>query len=178
VYVVALDADGAATGSTRLVATAPQLGAGLGTSVSIDDAGTTVASGSPLVTVPGAGVAAGLVTVWTNASGWTAATLSPPGLAANDQFGSSVCLSGAGDLLVVGSPFATVGGVAGRGLATVFTLSGGNWETYDRLTLPATGSTASQFGRSVSIAGGSILVGAPKHDGKGTVREFNGPPQT
>jgi hypothetical protein len=171
VYVVELDADGAATASTRLVATVPQLGAGLGASVSVDDAGTTVASGSPL-----ASASAGEVTVWTNAGSWTAATLVPPVPAANEQFGASVSLGGAGDVLVAGSPLATIGGIAGRGSATVFTLTAGAWSTYDRLTLPATGSTASQFGRSVSFAGGTILVGAPKHDGKGTVREFMGPP--
>ncbi len=76
-----------------------------------------------------------------------AVALDADGAAANDQFGSSVWLSGAGDLLVVDSPFATVRGIAGRGSAT--------------------GSTASQFGGSVSIAGGSILVGGPKHDGNG-----------
>ncbi len=41
-----------------------------------------------------------------------AVALDADGAVANDRFGSSVWLSGAGDLLVVGSPFATVGGVS------------------------------------------------------------------
>ena len=51
--------------------------------------------------------------------------------------------------------------------------------TFDRLTLPVGGSSASNFGRSAACtAEGTVLIGAPKHDGKGTVREFLSPSPT
>jgi hypothetical protein len=176
VYVMALDADGVAVATVRLLEVTPQKNAGLGASVSVDDAGTTVAAGAPLANVTGAGLKSGEVTVWTESGTWSATTVVPPDHSSNDQFGTSVALNNAGDALVVGSPFDTVVGVAGRGSATVFSLSSGSWRIYDRLTLPAVGATASQFGRSAAFAGGTILIGGPKHDGRGTLREFAGVP--
>ena len=81
--------------------------------------------------------------------------------------------------LVAGSPLRTIGGIVGRGAATVFLFNGTSWVTFDRLTLPVGGSSASNFGRSAACtAEGTVLIGAPKHDGKGTVREFLSPSPT
>jgi hypothetical protein len=120
------------------------------------------------------GAKAGLVTVWEESGGsWTAATLAPAGQSAGEQFGSSVSFGTDGTWLVAGSPLRTMGGIAGRGSATVFLFNGTSWATFDRLALPAGGTSASNFGRSAGFTDeGTVLIGAPKHDAKGTVREF------
>ncbi len=95
-----------------------------------------------------------------------------------ENFGRSVSLRANGMALVAGSPYDGVGGIAKRGSAAVMTFNGTSWATYDRLTLPASGASASEFGRSVSFRGSSLLVGGPKHTppAGGTVRSFDGPP--
>jgi hypothetical protein len=169
---------------TRLVASSPVKNAALGTSVAMDASGMRVAAGAPLTNVAGIGARAGLVTVWdrsgaTPSDPWTAATLTPAGQAAEEQFGSCVSFDPNGQALVAGSPLRTIGGIVGRGAATVFLFNGTSWVTFDRLTLPVGGSSASNFGRSAACtAGGTVLIGAPKHDGKGTVREFLSPSPT
>jgi hypothetical protein len=174
VYVPADDLTVTPIVLTRLVAVSPSTNAALGTSVAIDSSGTRVAGGAPLAGVAGVGAKAGLVTVWEESGGsWTAATLAPAGQSAGEQFGSSVSFGTDGTWLVAGSPLRTMGGIAGRGSATVFLFNGTSWATFDRLALPAGGTSASNFGRSAGFTDeGTVLIGAPKHDAKGTVREF------
>jgi hypothetical protein len=137
-----------------------------------------VAAGAPIADVGGQ-TDCGSATVWSfTGSAWSGVEVSPPDRIAGENFGASVSLRADGLALVAGSPFDTVGGIAKRGSAAVFTLSGPGWSMHDRLTLPASGTSASNFGRSVAFRGASILVGGPKHTppAGGTVRSFDGPP--
>jgi hypothetical protein len=146
--------------------------------VSVDATGARVAAGAPIADVPGGGTDCGSVTVWSfTGSAWSGVDLAPADRAAGENFGASVSLRADGLALVAGSPLDSVGGIAGRGSAVVMTFNGTAWSTYDRLTLPAAGTSASNFGRSVAFRGASILVGGPKHTppAGGTVRGFEGP---
>jgi hypothetical protein len=89
-----------------------------------------------------------------------------------------VAISDDGQWLVAGAPFDTVGGIAQRGSAALFARAGASWITFDRLTLPPAGTSASRFGTAVISWSGSIAVGAPKDapPAGGTVREFTLPP--
>jgi hypothetical protein len=137
-----------------------------------------VAAGAPIADVPGVGTDCGSVTVWSfTGSAWSGVDLAPADRAAGENFGASVSLRADGLALVAGSPLDSVNGIAGRGSAAVLTFDGTAWSTYDRLTLPNTGTSASNFGRSVAFRGASVLVGGPKHTppAGGTVRSFEGP---
>jgi hypothetical protein len=84
--------------------------------------------------------------------------------AAGDSFGWSVAISG--DTVVVGALFATVGNNDREGTAYVFVRSGGVWTQQAKLTSQLTNGTDDglsdeMFGRSVSIDGDSVAVGAP-----------------
>ena len=78
--------------------------------------------------------------------------------AAGDHFGGSVSVSGSTAL--VGAPFAQVGGNADEGAAYVFVQSGTTWTQQAELTA-SDGAGAILFGGSVSVSGGTALVGAP-----------------
>jgi hypothetical protein len=178
-YIHALASAGTVSTVTRVISPAALAGAALGRSVSVDATGARVAAGAPIADVPGGGTDCGSVTVWSfTGSAWTGVDLAPADRAAGENFGASVSLRADGLALVAGSPLDSVNGIAGRGSAAVLTFDGAAWSTYDRLTLPAAGSTsASNFGRSVAFRGASILVGGPKHTppAGGTVRGFEGP---
>jgi len=178
VYIHLLTSTGTVSSVARVIAPTAIANAGLGTSVTVDATGNRVASGAPLADIAGGGTDCGSVVVW-SLSGWTwsGTTLTPPDRIAGENFGRSVSLRADGAALVAGSPFDTVGGVVKRGSAAVFSLSGSTWSMHDRLTLPASGTSASEFGRAVSFRGTSILVGGPKHSppAGGTVRSFDGP---
>jgi hypothetical protein len=177
-YIHALTSAGAVSTVTRVISPAALAGAALGRSVTVDATGARVAAGAPIADVPGGGTDCGSVTVWSfTGSTWSGVDLTPADRAAGENFGTSVALRADGLALVAGSPLDSVGGIAGRGSAVVMTLDGTSWSTYDRLTLPASGTSASNFGRSVAFRGTSILVGGPKHTppAGGTVRSLNGP---
>jgi hypothetical protein len=177
-YIHVLTSAGAVSTATRVISPTPLAGAGLGLSVTVDATGTRAAAGAPVADVPGGGTDCGSVTVWSfSGSAWSGVDIAPVDRAAAENFGRSVALRADGLALVAGSPLDSVGGIAGRGSAVVMTLDGTSWSTYDRLTLPATGTSASNFGRSVAFRGTSILVGGPKHTppAGGTVRSFEGP---
>ncbi|MCB0155948.1 MAG: hypothetical protein KDF65_14225 [Anaerolineae bacterium] len=80
--------------------------------------------------------------------------------AANDEFGFSVALDG--PLAVVGAHFAAVGGNAGQGAAYVFARDQGGANQWGQvIKLTATdGAAGDGFGRSVAIAGETVIVGA------------------
>jgi hypothetical protein len=81
--------------------------------------------------------------------------------AANDQFGNSVAISG--QTAVVGAELADVGAATDRGAAYVFVRNGTVWTQQQKL-LATDGAATDQFGRSVAISGGTIVVGAPLDD--------------
>ena len=104
-------------------------------------------------------------------SGWVGHLLERGKLVADDgaawdEFGYSVSVSG--DTIVVGAS-----GDDDKGSAYVFAEPSGGWfyasqtEQTDKLTA-ADGSSLDDFGRSVSVSGGAIVVGAPWKDDNGT----------
>jgi len=83
-----------------------------------------------------------------------------------DQFGSAVAVEA--DTMVAGAPFAD----AGQGAVYVFNRSpGGLWSQSTRLE-PAGNPGAINFGRSVDLAGNTIVIGAPT-GGTGSAYVFN-----
>jgi hypothetical protein len=178
VYVYAMTAAGTPSTVTRLIGAPALKNAGLGDSVSVDAAGTRIAAGAPLADITGVGTDCGLATVWTfSGSSWSGVNVAPADRVAGERFGTGIRLRPDGLALVAGSPFDTVGGIAKRGSAAVLAFDGTNWRTHDRLTLPATGTSPSEFGRAAAWGTAGILVGGPKHTppAGGTVREFAGP---
>ena len=80
--------------------------------------------------------------------------------AANDYFGFSVAIWG--DAVVVGAPYANIGGYPGQGAAYVFARNAGgadNWGEVNRLTA-SDGAAWDYFGWSVAIWSDAALVGA------------------
>ena len=98
--------------------------------------------------------------------GWSdtseAVELTAPDGSRNDQFGHSVAVSG--DTVVVGAYLADLNDdEEDFGAAYVFTKPSGGWEdTSDsvRLTAPD-GAEGREFGRSVSVSGDTLVIGAP-----------------
>jgi subtilisin family serine protease len=76
-------------------------------------------------------------------------------------FGYSVSISG--DTAVVGAPGDDVGGNLDQGSAYVFVRTGTGWLLQQKLTV-GDGAASDQFGWTVSINGGTLLVGAPGDD--------------
>ena len=140
-----------------------------GTSVSID--GNTIVVGAPfsqnLITTPGASTVdgPGAAYVFTEpASGWSnmtqTAKLTSSDDAASDNFGGSVSING--NTIVVGAPGGDFGSTS-PGAAYVFTMPTAGWANMTE-TAKATASDAAgvdQFGGSVAISGGTLVVGAP-----------------
>ncbi|MGJ8724877.1 MAG: hypothetical protein ACSHYB_10005 [Roseibacillus sp.] len=83
--------------------------------------------------------------------------------AASDSFGESVAISG--DSVVVGADGDDDGG-SSSGSAYVFTRSGSSWAQQAKLTADDAAS-ADFFGRSVSISGHSVVIGAFRSDNCG-----------
>lgn len=104
--------------------------------------------------------------VFTNQGGtWTqTGTLQP---AEGGDFGTHVSISG--NVAVIGAASGLNGASVPTGVAYVFTRSGGVWTETTRLT-GVTSLTGDQFGTSVSVAGNTIVVGAPHEAVGGTTR--------
>ena len=84
--------------------------------------------------------------------------------AEGDSFGTSVAVSG--DTLVVGARFdGDLGAAAGS--AYVFERAGTEWIQTVKL-LAADGAGGDRFGQAVAISGGTIVVGSPYDDDKGS----------
>jgi hypothetical protein len=84
---------------------------------------------------------------------------------AQDNFGNSVSISG--DVIVVGVPNSDPGGTTNAGAAYVFVRPAGLWlgNLTQTAKLTASDKAASdEFGRSISISGDVIVVGARKAD--------------
>ncbi len=85
------------------------------------------------------------------------AELSASDAVAGDIFGGSVALSGSTG--VVGAPNHTVNSNSSQGAAYVFAQSGTTWSQQAELT-SSNGAPGDDFGISVAISGGTLLVGA------------------
>jgi FG-GAP repeat len=125
--------------------------------------GGTIVVGAPFNTV-GSTQYQGAAYVFSQRSGgWTNATqtaeLTASDGAANDQFGSSVAVSG--DTIVVGASNHN----SGRGAVYVFSQPSGGWtNATETVELTASDGAANNlFGRSVGVSGATIVVGAPFH---------------
>jgi hypothetical protein len=125
---------------------------------SVSASGDTVAVGARDQTTNG--TSGGAVYVFVrSASVWSQqAKLVASDLKQGAEFGHAVALSG--DTLVVGAYWAD-GTVVGTGAAYVFTRSGTTWTEDAKLTA-FDGANADNFGATVAISGGTIVVGAPR----------------
>ncbi len=86
--------------------------------------------------------------------------LTTSGGAASDEFGRSVSICG--DTVIVGSPEVDVGSNTDQGMAYVYMRNQGGtdaWGQVNRLTV-ADGGDYDRFGRSVSVSGDTLVVGA------------------
>jgi hypothetical protein len=91
-----------------------------------------------------------------------AVELTNPLGSAGDYLGRSVAISG--NTIVVGAPFAKVGGNADEGAAYVFVKPSNGWSTittYNAELINNNGAAQDNFGSSVAISGSTIVVGAP-----------------
>ncbi len=125
-----------------------------GSSVDINAAGTRIAIGA--VFNGGGGASSGHVRVYDLiGSTWTQIGADIDGLSANDQFGSTVALSGSGSRLIVGA----ARGGAGGGYARVYDLVAGAWA---QVGANLTGGTES-FGYAVDVStdGTTVAVSDP-----------------
>ena len=129
---------------TRLTASDASTFGEFGVSVAIDGGTAVIGSNSG-----SAYVFVGSDDVWSERQ-----KLTPIGGAAADAFGWSVAVSG--EIAVVGAP----GYPLDPGSAYVFVRSTGVWTQQARLTA-SDGAVGDSFGRSVAVAGGSPVVGAP-----------------
>lgn len=93
---------------------------------------------------------------WTQQASFTGASG-----AASDNFGWSVDIDGA--YAAIGSPGDDVGANNAQGTGYVFLRTGVNWAQQDYMTLPS-GIAVDWFGRSISISGIYLVVGAPGDD--------------
>ena len=156
-YVFAEPGGGWGNTSTakELTASGGATGDDFGCSVSINATGDTVVVGAVHSDSDGNGAAY----VFTESgSAWSQTNLTASGGVTGDGFGYSVSISGA--TVVVGAPYATVGGNANQGTAGVFTESAPAWP--QTATLSAFGGAAyEEFGYSVAISGATVVVGAP-----------------
>src|SRR6266540_2968214 len=89
--------------------------------------------------------------------------------AANDLFGLSVAISGG--TVVVGAPFDAGAAGNSQGSAYVFARSGGVWSQQQKLEA-SDAALGDQFGFSVAVSGGTVVVGA--HDDSGAAGRLQG----
>ena len=107
-----------------------------------------------------------ILTIWATpaVAGWSQeARLLANDRAANDLFGESVSISGG--TAIVGAVWDDDNGLS-SGSAYIFKDSGTGWAQAAKL-LAADGAAYDQFGRSVSISGGTAIVGAEGDDDNG-----------
>ena len=146
-------------------------GARFGWSVCID--GDFIVVGAPYKSNAGSANYGGAAYVFKKpSSGWTNMTHSAKLVASDEEsrnhFGTSVSISGSN--VVVGTPKDNDNGYF-SGSAYVFTKPSGGWSdmTQTGKLLAGDGAEYDEFGRSVSISGDNILVGAYGNDENGSV---------
>ena len=125
----------------------------------IEEFGRAVAVGldTAIVGAPTGGIGPGAAYVFVQSgSGWTQQIrISASDETWRDAFGAAVAIDG--DDLVVGAP---EGGDEDRGRAYVFHRSGSSWSEQGLLLVASETTPYGSFGRSVSISGDYIIVGA------------------
>ena len=139
----------------------------LGQSVSIS--GNYAIAGAPNKKA-GANVNQGQAFIYTRAgNGWTLqATLTDPAGAPEDNFGSSVSMSG--DYVIVGAPNKDVAAKTNQGAALIFYRNGSEW-TYQATIVAGDGANGDGFGNSVSISGSYAVIGAKFKDVEGKINQ-------
>jgi hypothetical protein len=157
---------GSWTAQAKLVAADAAANDRFGHSVALS--GDTAVVGAPYRDAAGLLPHAGAAYVFTRSGGsWTPQqTIVATDAADGDQFGHSVAVSSGTAL--VGAPYRDIAGQADAGAAYVFTRFGGFWKQQARLTA-TDGAAAETFGYSVSVSGGTALVGANGHAVAGMV---------
>jgi hypothetical protein len=98
---------------------------------------------------------------WQTTSQFTA-KLTPQNQQPNALFGGSVSISGS--VIVVGAGNETVDYKQGQGAAYVFIKPKSGWKTTSKFTAKLTssdGAASDSFGNSVSLAGSTLVIGAP-----------------
>ncbi|RYG68173.1 hypothetical protein EON64_05770, partial [archaeon] len=135
-----------------------------GYSVALNRGGNILAIGAPISASGGS--SRGIVKVFQFTGGsWNAYGAVLSGVANGDQFGFSVALNSAGDVLAAGAPYVNSGPFADRGQVRVFAYQSSAWSQRGDIIL---GKAASDYaGWSVALNGsGSLLaVGSPLNDG-------------
>lgn len=158
---------GSWTQKTRVKASNAYANSYFGWSVSLSDSGLTLAVGAPgesnngtsVTTNPHSVGNAGAAYVFTlNAAGAASNQiyLKASTIAADDNFGATIAISGSGSVLAVGSPNKS----SGAGAAYVYTYSSSSWGTPYIATSSA---SASNFSAAITLdtAGNTLAVGAP-----------------
>lgn len=146
-------------GSTKIEAGDGTAGDQFGGSVAIS--GTTVIVGANAIGA--GGLRNGSAYVYTLVGGsWTLQQkLSPTDGEANDIYGSYVAISG--DTAVVGALGDTVGTSVNQGSIYVYTRAGTTWTLQQKITA-TDGATNDYFGRSLAVAGDTIVVASVQAD--------------
>lgn len=134
-----------------------------GSSASID--GNTALIGALAADLPGK-TSAGAAYVFVRAgTSWSQqAKLASSDIAASDEFGAAVAVSG--DTAAVGAPggFSTVAGFKyDSGAAYVFVRAGSSWSQQAKLDL-ASPIKGSSYGSAIAVDGGTVIIGAPFED--------------
>ena len=167
------------TEQAHLLASNAQVGDGFGIAVAIS--GDTLVVGAPLEDSNGSSQSnngatdAGAAYVFTrNGTTWsqTAYLKAGDNLHPADHFGMSVAIEG--KTVLVGAPDfdGAPGEPANHGEVFLFRLYETGWE-WDGLLAASNLGAEDQFGRSVSMAGDTIVVGAPGEDGNGSSESDN-----
>lgn len=142
--------------SATLAPATPAFGMQFGFAVALD--------GDTAVVGANSGMAPGVAYVFTRTGGgWRqTATLTAAGTTASHEFGHSVAVDGG--TAVVGAPFSDAVTGFRTGAAYVFERgSTGAWGSPTRIA-PSDLSPGAQFGRSVAVRDGTVVVGAPSAD--------------
>lgn len=153
---------------SRIKASNAYANAYFGWTVALNDSGATLAIGAPGEPNSGSSVStnthsasnAGAAYVFTLDSSGAASNqiyLKASTIAADDNFGAAIALSGSGTVLAVGSPYKS----NGVGAAYVFTYNSNTWGSPTYLNVSDSG--ASNFGAALTLdtAGNTLAIGAP-----------------
>jgi uncharacterized repeat protein (TIGR01451 family) len=134
----------------------------LGASVAV--AGDTMVVGAPFADPSGVADAGAAFVAVRTGNNWTPPRrIVAPDAAASDHFGWSVAVSADGQTIVVGAPDKDTAGGADAGAAYVFVRSGTTW--IPQQTLGAAAAAAGdRLGASASLAGETLVLGAPDDD--------------
>jgi MYXO-CTERM domain-containing protein len=148
------------TQQAEFTASDAQVGDGFGSSVSVSDGIAIVGAYDHQVQGPTGVVGFGATYVFVQGgTTWTQqAELTASDYTFNDVFGSSVSVSGS--TAIIGAPGHQVGSTPSAGAAYVFGQSGTTWTQQAEITA-SDAAAYDAFGSSVSLSGGTAIVGAP-----------------